>query len=85
VQQGLVYRSVSIHVVASDLSVFSRSKTFENPVDNLELFKKTVKELFEVFFSESNVEARRIGVKVSSLTKKVALQQPLTRFFEADQ
>jgi DNA polymerase IV (DinB-like DNA polymerase) len=85
VQQGLVYRSVSIHVVASDLSVFSRSKTFENPVDNLGLFKKTVKELFEVFFSESNVEARRIGVKVSSLTKKVALQQPLTRFFEADQ
>jgi DNA polymerase IV (DinB-like DNA polymerase) len=80
-QRGLVYRSVSIHVVAGDLSVYSRSKTFENPTSDLETFKKTVKELYEKFLGESEVEARRVGVKVSNLSKKEELQKQLTNFF----
>jgi len=80
-QRGLVYRSVSIYVVAGDLSVHSRSKTFENPTSDLETFKKTVRELFEKFLSESDVEARRIGVKVSNLTKREELQKQITNFF----
>ena len=80
-QQGLVYRSVSIYVVAGDLSVHSRSKTFENPTSDPETFRKTVKELYEKFLSESDVEARRVGVKVSNLTKKEELQKQITNFF----
>ena len=80
-QKDLVYRSVSIYVVAGDLSVHSRSKTFENPTSDLKTFKKTVSELFEKFLSESDVEARRIGVKVSSLTKKETEQKQLMNFF----
>ena len=79
--QGLLYRSVSIYVVASNLSVHSRSKTFENPTSNLKTFKTTVKELLEKFLNESDVEARRVGVKLSSLTKKESLQKQLTNFF----
>jgi DNA polymerase IV (DinB-like DNA polymerase) len=80
-QRGLVYRSVSIHVVAGDLSVHGRSKTFENPTSDLETFKKTVKELYEKFLGESDVEARRVGVKVSNLSRKEELQKQLTSFF----
>jgi len=80
-QMGLVYRSVSIYVVAGDLSVHSRSKTFENPTSDLETFKKTVKELFEKFLNESDVEARRVGVKISILTKKEEQQKQITNFF----
>ena len=80
-QRGLFYRSVSIYVVASDLSVHGRSKTFENPASDLETFKKAVKELFEKFLGESDVAARRVGVKVSGLTKKEDLQKQLTSFF----
>jgi len=80
-RRGLVYRSVSIYVVAGDLSVHSRSKTFENPTSDLETFKKTVKELYEKFLAESEVEARRVGVKVSSLSRKEELQKQLTSFF----
>jgi DNA polymerase IV (DinB-like DNA polymerase) len=79
--RGLSYRSVSTYVVASDLSVHSRTKTFENPTNNLETFKKAVKELFEKFLGESDVEARRVGVKVTSLTKKEEQQKQLTSFF----
>lgn len=78
---GLVYRSVSIYVVAGDLSVHSRSKTFENPTNSLEAFKNTVKELYEKFLAESEVEARRVGVKVSSLSKNEEVQKQLTNFF----
>jgi nucleotidyltransferase/DNA polymerase involved in DNA repair len=80
-QRGLIYRSVSIHIVASDLSVHSKSKTFENPTSDLKTFKKTVKELFEKFLNESDAEARRVGVKVSNLNKKEELQKQLTNFF----
>jgi DNA polymerase IV (DinB-like DNA polymerase) len=80
-QRGLVYRSVSIYIVAGDLSVYSRSKTFENPTSDLETFKKTVKELYEKFLSESEVEARRVGVKVSNLSRKEELQKQITNFF----
>jgi len=80
-QRGLIYRSVSIYVIASDLSVQSRSKTLENSASDLETLKKAVKELFEKFLDESDVEARRVGVKVSSLTKKEDLQKQLTSFF----
>jgi DNA polymerase IV (DinB-like DNA polymerase) len=80
-QRGLVYRSVSIYVVAGDLSVHSRSKTFENPTGDLGTFKKTVKELYEKFLSESEVKARRVGVKISNLDKKEKMQKQITNFF----
>ncbi|UCC59165.1 MAG: DNA polymerase IV [Candidatus Bathyarchaeum sp.] len=80
-RRGLSFRSVSILVVATDLSVYSRSKTIENPTKELEVFKKTVRELFAKFLSESDVEARRVGVKVSNLAKEEEKQKQLTNFF----
>ena len=80
-QRELSFRSVSIVVVASNLSVHSRSKTFENPSKELKVFKKTVRELFEKFFSGSGVEARRIGIKVSNLAKAEEKQKQITNFF----
>jgi DNA polymerase IV (DinB-like DNA polymerase) len=78
---GLLYRSVSIHVVARDLSVYTRSKTLENQVSSLETFKEIVKELFEKFLAESDVEIRRVGVKLSNLTKEEEQQKQITSFF----
>ena len=79
--QGLVYKSVSIHIVGSDLAVFSRSRTLENSTNDLQTFKQVVTELFVQFLGESNVELRRIGVKVSNLTRKEAGQKHLMNFF----
>lgn len=81
IQRKLTYRSVSIYAVASDLSIHSRSKTFETPNNDLEIFKKVVKELFEKFLAEFNFKARRIGVKVSGLAKKEEQQKSLLSFF----
>ena len=48
---------------------------------NLEIFKGEVKQLFEKFFEESNVTARRVGVTVSSFSKKENQQKQITSFF----
>nr|AHM02029.1 DNA-directed DNA polymerase [uncultured miscellaneous Crenarchaeota group] len=79
--RGLSFRSVSILVVASDLSVHTRSKTIENPTKDLEVLKKTVRDLFTKFLKESDVEARRVGVKASNLTKEEQKQKQITNFF----
>ena len=80
-KKELLYRSVSIRVVANNLEVHSRSKTFETPTTSLETFKTTVKELFEKFLEESNIQARRVGVTVSSLSRKEEQQKQITNFF----
>ncbi len=80
-RRRLSFRSVSILVVATDLSVHTRSKTMETPTRDLEVFKKTIRELFAKFLSESDAEARRVGVKVSNLTKEEEKQKQLTNYF----
>jgi DNA polymerase IV (DinB-like DNA polymerase) len=79
--RGLLFRSVGIYLVSSDLNVYSRSKTLENPTNNLETMKNAVKELLKKFLDKSDNEIRRVGVKLSSFTKKENLQQEITRFF----
>ena len=81
VKNGLLYRSVNIYIVASDLKTYNRSKTFENPTNSLELLEKTVHDLFEKFLEETDIEARRIGVKVSNLSRKEVKQRELINFF----
>lgn len=81
VQRGLSFKSVGIVAVMKDLSIRTRSKTFEGPTDDLEVLRGTVKELFEKFLAESKVEARRVGVRISGLVKEKEAQKRLTRFF----
>jgi len=82
VQRGLSFKSVGIVAVMTDMSIRSRSKTFESPTNELEALKKTVKELFERFLNESELEARRVGVKVSNFVKGQERQKQITNFIE---
>jgi len=79
-QRGLNFKSVGIVAVMTDMSIHSRSKTFENPTSELEVFKKTVKELFEKFLNESELKARRVGVKVSNFVEEEERQKQITNF-----
>lgn len=82
-QQKLVFKTVGISVVLNDMSVHTRSRTLETPVDNVEVLEEIVKELFEKFLSETVLEARRVGVKVSNLVKEQKSQKQITSFFNA--
>jgi len=79
-KDGLAFKTVGIIVIATDMSIHTRSKTFENPTDNLEAFKEAVKELLERFLDQTDFEARRVGVKVASFVRQEKNQTQLTSF-----
>ncbi len=80
-QRGLSFKSVGVVAVMKDLSIHSRSKSFENPTDDIAILKRAAKELFERLLRETELEARRVGVKVSGFAEKNEEQKQLTRFF----
>ena len=81
-KEGIVFKTVGIVVIATDMSIHTRSRTLENPTDNLEILKETVKELLEKFLDETEFEARRIGVKIANLAKEQNNQKQLTSFIK---
>ena len=82
-QQGLRFKSVAIMTVMSDMSIHSRSRTFENPTNELGVLKKTVEELFEKLLRDSEFKVRRAGVKISSFAEGTEKQQKLTGFMNS--
>jgi len=82
IQCGLSFKTVGIVAVMTDMSVRSRSKTLENPTSDLLVLKHAVRELFEKFLGESDIKARRVGVKVSGFVRVEKRQKQLTSFIE---
>jgi DNA polymerase IV (archaeal DinB-like DNA polymerase) len=79
--KGYSYKTVSIYVVNVDLSSKTRSVTLEQPAKDKETITRNVRVLFEKFLSESPLEIRRVGVKVSGFSKEQVQQKQLTSFF----
>jgi DNA polymerase IV (DinB-like DNA polymerase) len=80
-QKGLSFKQASIIVIMTDLSARSRSQTLEKPARDWEELRKAVQELFEKFLGESELEVRRVGVKVSHFSREEREQKQLTSFF----
>jgi DNA polymerase IV (DinB-like DNA polymerase) len=80
-QRNVSFKQVGIIAIMTDLSIHSRSQTLEKPASDLEILRKIVRELSEKFLNESELEIRRVGVKVSRLGKEETEQKPLTSFF----
>jgi DNA polymerase IV (DinB-like DNA polymerase) len=81
-EKNLSFKQVAIYVVLTDLSSKSRSITLEQPAKDKETIKKNVKELFGKFLSETQLEVRRVGVKVSGFSREEPRQKQLTSFFQ---
>ena len=80
--RNLSFRQVAIYVVLTDLSSKTRSVTLEQPAKDKETIKKNVKELLGKFLTETQLEVRRVGVKVSGFSKEEPQQKQLTSFFQ---
>lgn len=79
-QRGLSFRSIGIVAVMTDMSVGSRSKTLEGSTNELGVLKKISQDLFEKFLNESELEVRRVGVKVSNFADEKEQQKQITDF-----
>jgi DNA polymerase IV (DinB-like DNA polymerase) len=81
-KQQLSFKAVAIIAITTDMIVHAKSKTLENPTSDMEIMKQVVKELLAKFLSETQLDLRRIGVRVANFSKEQSTQKPLTSFIE---
>ncbi len=82
VQRRVSFRQVGVIAVMTDLSARSRSQTLETATNDIAVLKRAAQELFEKLIGKSELEIRRVGVKISHFTKEEAKQKQLTVFFK---
>lgn len=82
-EERLTFKTVGIIAIMVDLRTHSRSRSLDSPSNTVESLKKIVRELFEKFIQESELDIRRVGVKLSNLSPVEENQAQITRFFES--
>ncbi len=80
VRDNILFRSVGIQFVQSDLSNRTKSKTLRNPTSSLDELKKTVIPLLRESLEDQKLLIRRLGVRVSDFSQTSG-QIDITRFF----
>ena len=80
VKDNLLFKSVGIQFVQSDLSNKTKSKTLRNHTSGLDELKKTAIQLLRESLEDQKLPIRRLGVKVSDFSQ-VSGQVDITRFF----
>jgi DNA polymerase IV (archaeal DinB-like DNA polymerase) len=84
-ERNLNFKSVTVIAIMENLRIHSRTKTMGTSIDDSEIVKTLVKELFENFLKEEpKLELRRVGIKVSNFAQEKS-QKPLDVFLSKDQ
>lgn len=78
--ENMVFKSVGIQFVQSDLSNKTKSRMLKNSTSSLDELKKTALQLLRESLEDQKIPVRRIGVKVSELSQ-VSGQDSITRYF----
>jgi DNA polymerase IV (DinB-like DNA polymerase) len=81
IEKGYSFKTISIYMVNVDLVNKSRSITLEQPVKDKETLKRHVRLLIEKYLTESSLEIRRVGVRISGFNKEQPQQKQLSSFF----
>src|SRR5438309_1110467 len=79
-EDSIIFKSIGIQFVQSDLSNKTKSKTLKNPTSNLDELKKTAMQLLREALEDQQLLVRRLGVRVSELSK-ISGQDSITRYF----
>lgn len=80
VKDNILFKSVGIQFVQSDLSNKTKSRTLRNHTSSLDELKKTVIQLLKESLEDQRLPIRRLGVRVSDFSQ-ISGQVDLTRFF----
>lgn len=80
VKDNILFKSVGIQFVQSDLSNRTKSKTLRNHTSSLDELKKTVIQLLKESLEDQKLLIRRLGVRVSDFTQPSG-QVDITKFF----
>jgi DNA polymerase IV (DinB-like DNA polymerase) len=80
VKDGILFKSVGIQFVNSDLTNRTKSRTLRNPTSSLDELKKTAIQLLKESLEDQRLAIRRLGVRVSDFSQ-IHGQVDITRFF----
>jgi len=80
IKDNILFKSVGIQFVQSDLSNRTKSKTLRNHTSSLDELKKTVIQLLKESLEDQELLIRRLGVRVSDFTQPSG-QVDITKFF----
>jgi len=75
------FKRVEIIAIMNDLRIRSKSKILINSSDQIDLIKKIVQNLIESLLTDSKLDIRRIGVKISQITTEKEKQKQLSSYF----
>lgn len=67
--KDLMFKSIGIQFVQSDLSNKTKSRMLRNPTSSLDELMKTAKQLLKEALEDQTIDVRRLGVKVSELSE----------------
>ena len=81
IELALFFRTVGVIAIMEDLGTLNRSRSFENPTNELDAINEAIEELFDKLVKESELEIRRVGVKVSNFVKEQKTQKYITDYF----
>jgi DNA polymerase IV (DinB-like DNA polymerase) len=82
VRRNISFKQIGIIAIMIDLKVRSRSKTMETATSDVKSLRGVVRELFEKLLRESELEIRRVGVKISTFANDEVKQKKLTSFIQ---
>ena len=80
VKDGILFKSVGIQFVNSDLSSRTKSRTLKNHTSGLDELKKAAIQLLKESLEDQRLLIRRLGVRVSDFSQ-IHGQVDITRFF----
>jgi len=81
-QRAMTCKTVSIIAILGDLSIHSKSKTFESPTSEERIIAQASRDLITQFLkSAQSAPIRRVGVKLSGLSNQSG-QTDISRFIE---
>jgi len=82
-QRKIRFRRVSATIILKDLSIHNRYKKLESATDRLETFKEAAGELLEKLLADTELEVRRVGVRISYFVsqEEQERQKQMTDFF----
>lgn len=82
-EAGITGKSVAIIAILTDLSIHSKSKMIESSTSEARVIENAAKQLLEEYLKQNpDAKLRRVGVKVSTLTKQTG-QTDISKFLNA--
>ena len=79
-EEGITGKSVAIIAILTDLSIHSKSKMLESPTSETRVIENAGRQLLEEYLQQApGANLRRVGIKVSALTKQTG-QTDISKF-----